>query len=262
MPHHYDPIHPHYSVGFVMLRCVRKPAFAAYYKHSYACIRKYYPDIPLLIVDDHSLPSLIDAKFDLAMEYTTIVHSEFPPGCGEALFYYYYLHHHEFDMAILLHDSVFVNRPLNFLGNVKNFKILWTIRKKIGEQPRDQKRIIGSLDKPARLLHFHDHQRKHWDAAFGGMCVVTHNYLQSIHQEIDIEKLVRSVSTRYHRMSFERVIGCILCFYCQDKAKHKDDHVCLGIIGKYCKWKTKFGSPQMETYVTSPMPLIKVWSGR
>lgn len=262
MSSHNEPIHPYYSVGFVILRCVRKPAVAAYYKHSYACIRKHYPDTPILIVDDHSLPSLIDAKFDLAMEHTTIIHSKFPPGCGEALPYYYYLQHHEFDMAIILHDSVFVNRPLNFLGNVKNFKILWSIRKKFGWQPRDQKRIISSLDKSNGLLHFHDHQYQHWDAAFGGMCVVTHRYLHTIHKEHDLDKLVRSVSTRYQRMSFERVIGCILCFHCQDKAKHKNDHVCLGVIGNYCKWNIKYNSIQMKQYAASELPLIKVWSGR
>ena len=136
------------------------------------------------------------------------------------------------------------------------------IRKRWGEQPVDQRRIISSLQRHGALLDFHNHQHQHWDSAFGGMSVVTHSYLQKIHEQHDLGKLIQSVSTRYQRMSFERVIGCILCFHCQDKAKHKDNHVCLGVIGKYCQWNLKYNSPKMNEYTETDMPFIKVWSGR
>jgi len=58
------------------------------------------------------------------------------------------------------------------------------------------------------------------DGCFGGMSIITHDYLKFIHKRYDISKLLNVVLNRYNRMSFERVIGCLLQY--MDSLNTKD----------------------------------------
>ena len=83
------------------------------------------------------------------------------------------------------------------------------------------------------------------------MSIITYKHLEYINNRYDLSKLLPYIKTRYNRMSFERVIACIL----QINNKHKS---LLGNIHKYCRWGIKY--EQISKY--KHLPIIKVWTGR
>jgi hypothetical protein len=236
------------QTGFIILRHVNSPLTNNYWNICYDCIRKYYPENLIMIIDDNS-----DYKYitERTLYKTTIINSEYP-GRGELLPYYYYLHNKSFDTAVIIHDSVFFNRLIDL--NVNTYKIIWEFEH-IADQIEDETRMINVFN-DKDLLNFY--QNKHlWKGCFGGMTIIKHDYLKEINNKYDISKLLNCVLNRYNRCSFERVIACLL----QINEKNKS---LLGNIHRYCKWGITFYHVYRYRYRPRyrNLPLIKVWTGR
>lgn len=232
------------DIGFIILRHVNNEVTNKYWIHSYQCIRKYYPENKILIIDDNS-----DKKF-ITNEYlykTTIINSEFPKR-GELLFYYYYLQNKLFDTAVLIHDSVFINKYIDM--NVDKYRILWDFQHNWDNCVREKSLIRVFNDR--KLLNFYRTKEK-WVGCFGSMCIITHDYLTDINNIYDISKLLGHVICREDRIAFERVIACLL----QINEKNKTKSL-LGNIMEYCKRGIKFH--EKDKY--RRLPIIKVWTGR
>jgi hypothetical protein len=176
---------------------------------------------------------------------TTIINSEYP-GRGELLPYYYYLHNKLFETAVIIHDSVFINRTLDL--TVDKYKLLWEFEHHWDQIEDETKMVeyIGDKD----LLEFYQNKSL-WRGCFGGMSIITHDYLTDINNKYNISKLLDCVLTRYNRMSFERVIGVLL-------QKNSEKQCLLGNIHNYCRWGINFDEKSKYSY----LPLIKVWTGR
>ena len=102
------------------------------------------------------------------------------------------------------------------------------------------------------LFNFYS-DKKLWNGCYGGMSIISHDYLKFINEKYDISKLLDLVKTRYNRISFERVIGCLLQF------NHKSDNLSLlGNINNYCKWGGSYDWKNNYKH----LPIIKIWSGR
>jgi serine/threonine protein kinase len=84
------------QTGFIILRHVNDEITNNYWKLSYDCIRKYYPEHQVLIIDDNSNKEYLTEH---PLYKTTIINSEYP-GRGELLPYYYYLKEKYFENAI------------------------------------------------------------------------------------------------------------------------------------------------------------------
>ena len=94
-----------------MLRHVTSPLTNQYWIHCYLCIRTYYPEHRIIIIDDAS-----DYAYVTFLETTNckVVQSKYP-GRGEFLPYYYYIFNPDwFQQAVILHDSVFINSYIDF----------------------------------------------------------------------------------------------------------------------------------------------------
>lgn len=230
------------QIGFIILRHVNNELTNKYWNHSYDCIRKYYPEHPILIIDDNSNYEYITER---ALYKTTIIKGEYP-GRGELLPYYYYLHNKLFDIAVIIHDSVFINTHIDL--NVNKYKLLWEFEHN-WDQVEDET-ILINLFNDKELLDFYENKDL-WKGCFGGMSIITHDYLTYINNKYEISKLLEYVLTRYNRSSFERVIACLL-------QKNEKKETLLGNIHSYCKWEIKF--EEMDNY--SHLPFIKVWTGR
>lgn len=234
------------SYGFFILRHVDSPETNVYWQECYDCIRKFYPDLTIVIIDDNSNYEYITTK---PLHNTFCIQSEYP-GRGEVLPYYYYLLYKKFDVAIILHDSVFINRPIDF--QVDTYKIIWDFNH-ICDQVEDEELLIKSLSNHEELLAFHK-KREYWKGCFGGMTIISYDYLKVLHDKYGIHNLLGSIRTRFNRMSFERVLGCML------KENHETT-VLLGHIHGYMPWGTDY-----QYYLTnkgvSNLPLLKVWTGR
>jgi hypothetical protein len=230
------------STGFIILRHVNSELTNTYWNHCYDCIRTFYPEHPILIIDDNSNYECINER---VLYKTTIINSDYK-GRGELLPYYYYLQNALFDTAVIIHDSVFINKTVDL--TVTNYKLIWEFEHQ-WDQVSDETEMINAFgDKD--LLNFYKNKTL-WKGCFGGMVMITHDYLKMVNSHYDISKLLDYVLTRYNRCSFERVIGCLL-------QKFQKRETVFGNIHAYCKWGIPFEEKEKYTH----LPWIKVWTGR
>lgn len=230
------------SQGFIILRHVNNETSNTYWIHCYECIRKYYPEHPILIIDDNSNYSYITG---FTLYKTTIINSEYPKR-GELLPYYYYLHNKLFDTAVIIHDSVFINKYVDL--SVNKYKFMWEFEHH-WDLIEDETKMI-KLFNDGELLDFYQNKNL-WKGCFGAMSIITHDYLVYINSKYDISKLLDHVLTRNNRSAFERVIACLL-------QKNEKKETLFGNIHNYCRWGITFD--QKENY--KHLPITKVWTGR
>jgi hypothetical protein len=230
------------QIGFIVLRHVNSYSTNKYWVKCVNCIRQYYPEHSILIIDDNSDYQYI---IEEPLYKTTIINSEYP-GRGELLPYYYYLHNKLFDTAVIIHDSVFINDHIDL--SVINYSFLWDFAHD-WDQVEDETRMIDAFD-DLELKTFYENKSL-WSGCFGCMCIITHDYLTSVNKKYDISKLLDYVLNRYNRCSLERVIACIL-------QKEASQETLLCNIHEYCKWGVNFF--EIDKYKS--FPLIKCWTGR
>jgi hypothetical protein len=229
------------SIGFIILRHVNNTDTNIYWIHCYNCIRKFYPENKILIIDDNSN----DGLTHIELYNTTVINSEYPQR-GELLPYYYYLHNKLFDTAVILHDSVFINKYIDF--SVNSYKIIWEFEH-YWDQVSDEIKMINVFN-DEELTKFYKNKSL-WKGCFGGMSIITHKYLEHINGMYPLNKLLDLVLTRYNRKSFERVFSVLL-------QKNNTQPSLLGNIHKYSNWGIKF--KDIDKY--PDLPIIKVWTGR
>ena len=230
------------KIGFIILRYVNDEKTNLYWNHCYDCIRKFYPYNHILIIDDCSNYEYINSR---ELYKTTIIKSEYPRR-GELLPYYYYLKNKLFDTAVIIHDSVFINKYIDF--NVDTYKIIWDFYHK-NDQPEDELKML-KLFNDEELIDFYN-DKTLWKGCFGGMSIIKHSYLTKINNKYNLDLLLDVILTRYNRMSFERVIAVLL-------QKDSKQSILLEDIAKYCKWGLEFKNKENNNH----LPIIKVWTGR
>ena len=236
------------TLGFIILRHVNNPITNTYWIRCYYSIRMFYPENHILIIDDDSNSEYIDEHCISgdALYKTTVINTEYPKR-GELLPYYYYLKNRLFDTAVIIHDSVFIQSKLDF--DVDRYKIIWDFEHK-WDQIEDETKMIHSFNDPELYEFYRD--KTLWTGCFGGMSIITHDYLTEINNKYDISRLLEFVLTRYNRCSFERVIACLL-------QKAYKTVPLLGDIHVYSNW-TRISIN--DAYKYKDLPLLKVWTGR
>jgi len=234
------------DIGFIILRHVNSEITNTYWIKCYNCIRKYYPENKIMIIDDNSNQLFLT---NINLYKTTVINSKYP-GRGELLPYYYYLKNKLFDKAVIIHDSVFINKYIDF--NVDDYKMLWSFKHKYNNGFSGLVSQILSIFNDTELNN-HYNNKKLWNGCFGAMCVITYDYLSLINNKYNLDKLLKYITNRKMRMCFERIIGCLL----QINNPYKS---LLGHIHNYCPWNIKIYNINQEKI--QKLPLIKVWSGR
>jgi len=103
----------------------------------------------------------------------------------------------------------------------------------------------------SELIEFYENKDL-WKGCFGGMSVISHDYLTEVNNKYEIGKLLEFVLNRYNRCSFERVIGCLL-------QKNEKMESLFGNINRYCSdFDVSFDNRDKYRH----QPIIKVWTGR
>lgn len=246
------------SFGFIITRHVNSRKTNQYWKESYRCIRKFYPTEKIVIIDDNSDPQYLTT--DDTLTDTTIIESEYK-GRGELLPYYYYAKYGWFEYAIILHDSVFIHKKIEL--NIENgaYKMLWTFPH-IFNQPDDERRLLSNLNHANEILSFHNDRNK-WTGCFGGMSIISHDFISSIDKKYDLSKLLETITTRYNRCSFERVIACLMTYhYLEYKKAYPTYTILFGLIHK-CNWGYTYEQYLADLQTNKiTIPFVKVWTGR
>lgn len=236
------------QIGFIILRNVNNELTNKYWINCVNSIRRYYPENNILIIDDNSNYEYITEE---TLYKTTIINSEYPKR-GELLPYYYYLHNKLFDIAVIIHDSVFINKYIDM--HVEKYKFLWEFEHH-WDNVEDETRIINVFN-DLELNRFYENKNL-WKGCFGCMSIITHDYLSYINNKYDISKLLDYVLNRDNRSSFERVIACLL-------QKEEKKESLLGDIHNYCNlWGIDWGAVHFnDINKYENLPLIKCWTGR
>ena len=97
--------------GFIITRNVVSEKTNKYWNQCVLCIRRFYPNKKIVIIDDNSNQQFVNAFFDY--KNIEVVNSVFK-GRGELLPYYYFLKNRYFENAVIIHDSVFFHKRINF----------------------------------------------------------------------------------------------------------------------------------------------------
>ena len=230
------------TIGFIILRHVNSETTNLYWQLSYDNVRQFYPENDIIIIDDNSNYQYVSNK---ALYKVTIIQSEYH-GRGELLPYYYYLTNKLFDIAFIIHDSVFVQSHMDL--HVDKYKITWEFYH-YWDQIEDETNMI-KLFNDTNLLNFYQNKSL-WVGCFGGMSTITHDFLTQVNNKYNLSLLLDVVRTRYNRCSFERVIACLLQIEAPQITR-------MGNIHEYMPFNLTYDMRHSYTY----LPLLKVWTGR
>ena len=239
------------KIGFIILRHVNSSITNEYWKECYRCIKTFYPKNRILIIDDNSNKTFLTHD---TLDNTMVIQSEFPRR-GEFLPYYYYLKTKFCETAVILHDSVFIKKYIDF--HVNNYKMIFNFCKRNisdNESLPYQMSLLSAINNE-KLNHFYNKKDLgFWSGCFGCMSVIKYDYLKSIDSEFRIACLIPHITSRIARCAFERIIGCLL------QVNMKEECL-LGSIHSYCRWGLTYRDYVNNKYSTG-LPLIKVWTGR
>lgn len=239
------------SLGFIIIRHVKDSKSNLYWKESYRCIRKFYEE-PIIIIDDSSNPEFV--KDDIEVINTTIIYDKDHKGAGEILPYYYFLMIKPFDRAIVIHDTVFIQKKIDF-GN-DDVSLLWTFPHYFDDEIFHLiKDVIEKLEKSKELIEFY-HQKEKWLGCFGVMSVITWNKLNEINENHKIfDNIFKIMNQRSYRHALERVYS-LLVYYNSKKSVNS----IFNNIFQYCHWGINFDEYCIGKY--NHLPIVKVWVGR
>ena len=238
------------TIGFIMLRHVNDALTNQYWINCYTCIRKFYAENDIIIIDDNSNPEFISI---IPLYKTTVIHSEYPQR-GELLPYYYFLRNRLFDIAVIIHDSVFIQKYMDF--NVNTYKLIWDF-KHDWDKIEEETKIINAFH-DEKLSAFHKNKNL-WKGCFGCMSIISHDYLASVNTSYNLDILLPLIKTRPDRCTFERIIAVLLRINNQQPSLLGDIHAYCNSVGIHWGGIT-FKDKDRPKY--KKLPLLKVWTGR
>jgi hypothetical protein len=226
-----------------------------------------------VVIDDNSNKDFVKAEFEYKnIEY---IQSEFPQR-GELLPYYYFHKHHFFENAIIIHDSVFIHRRINF-DVLKNFKAvpLWHFSYGKDENVKRTLEICSYLknsyevNKELQLLgnkyQLLGLNKSYWAGCFGVQSYINYNFLDYLQRKYNLFNMLKIIKCRADRCCLERIYGLIIGLECVELKKIKS---ILGCIASYSNGEYGWGysyhqyKDYINKYKKSPAPYVKVWSGR
>ncbi len=259
---------------------------ASYWMLCIRVIRIHYPELPIVVIDDNSDPKFLTVKLrreEKQLHKCRVIYSVYKKR-GELLPYYYYALESNawFENALIIHDSVFIARPLSNLQTVfdildqRGFLFLWHFSGgSLRDDPLDEPILIECLKNGNDIVETIYGDSNTWSGCFGSMAFISHKFLLKLNNVYNLTTLVNNITTRRNRMSFERLIACTMIHAGHNPANksYQKEFSYLGDIHKYCKWNLSFrelhkeimqACYQNKNYVTQKtnLPIIKVWSGR
>jgi len=257
------------SYGFIITRHVNSEMTNQYWNHCVQCIQRFYsPDkYKIVIIDDNSNTTFLKGDYDYKnVEY---VQSQFP-GRGELLPYYYFFKNRYFDNAVIIHDSVFFNKKINFSKILAPVLPLWHFSETKTENLPNTMRLSYYLKNNHNILksitgsynyEILSFNKKVWCGCFGVQSYINLDFLTQIQQKYNVFNLLGVVKNRTDRCCLERIIGSIFFNELQELYKIKS---LLGDIRTYCNWGYSWDNykEDIKNKKRPTRPLIKIWTGR
>jgi hypothetical protein len=255
------------NFGFIITRHVNSENTNRYWNHSIKLLRFFYPNKKIVIIDDNSDTNFLKADFDYSN--VEIIQSEFP-GRGELLPYYYFIKNKFFENAVIIHDSVFFHKRINFeVLNGTSVLPLWHF----DSDNENESNTIKLITKLTNKIIIQDKLKynvvntfsimsdKQWSGCFGCQSYINHNFLLHIENKYNISSLTEFIQNRTDRCCLERIMGSIFC------TEYPKTNISKSIFGNILKYPLT-GKYTYEMYDTDlkkstiKRDVVKIWTGR
>jgi hypothetical protein len=258
------------TIGFIITRYVNSEKTNNYWLECYECIRKFY-DYPIIIIDDGSDPNYLTQRTDL-LNCKIIIENDFPK-CGELLAYYHFYKSHFFDKAIIIHDSVFIQKKIEF-EKYDNVNFLWNFEH-TWDSPNEEIELLNEMTRNREdtiinsLLSFY-HEKEKWKGCYGVQSVIDYSFLVYLEKTYSFIELLKYVNTRRKRMALERIFG-LLCSF--QNITFTTDSSIFGNIHNYTRNVSTARQLDYDYFYEHYIydkenghilhsPIVKVWTGR
>lgn len=241
--------------GFIILRHINNETTNKLWLNSVLSIRRFYNN-QIYVIDDNSNFSLLTEDIDY-ISNCELIKSGFNKR-GELLPYYYLIKKKLFRKAIIIHDSTFINKYIDFIS-IKDIKFIWHFTHEWNEKDQELN-MINMLDNNEKIKYLY-YKKDKWYGCFGVQSVIDFNFMNSIQNKYNIFKLLDYIDSREKRMNLERIFSILCCL------EKKNLHLDISLYGKihhfihwgytYEKYEDDYKNNKIDNY-----DLIKVWSGR
>jgi hypothetical protein len=253
------------SYGFIITRHVNSEKTNNYWNRCIKLIRTFYPHRKIVVIDDNSNQEFVKAEF----EYKNVIYeqSEYP-GRGELLPYTYFLKNHYFDNAVIIHDSVFFHKRVNFE------KLIGLDVLPFWHFDADKENFLNTQNLSTVLKNHYELQVKinmneinilglnktGWNGIFGVQSFINYNFLNYINNKYKITNLLHVVKNRSDRCCLERLFGIL---FSSESKKNISNKSLFGHIHNYQNFGYSY-----DQYINDinnnkiPRYIVKVWSGR
>ena len=254
------------NYGFIMTRHVNSEKTNNYWNQCIKCIRKFYPNTKIVVIDDNSNYDFVKAQHEY--KNVEIIQSEYK-GRGELLPYYYYYKNKFFENAFIIHDSIFIHKRIDF-EKIKAIDVLplWHFNPD-KENVHNSLQLISSFRNQFLLyknLTLSDisilGRRPEWYGCFGVQSYINHNFLTRIANKYNLFTLLNKVKTRPDRCCLERIFGLI--FHLESGVTQKYKSLFGNIHDYNSSFDYTYDKYKHDLTVKKKLPksIIKVWSGR
>lgn len=240
-----------------MVRHVNSRLTDMYWKESYRCLRKWHPTIPILIIDDSSNRQFLTE--DIVLTNCTVIYDLTHKGSAELLPYYYFHLLHPFEIAVIIHDSFFLQSIFDpTLLDDEQMRFLWSFGHNCDDGIKDDMitPICRILPHGPELVSLFD-SMSGWNGCFGVMSIIRWNFVDHLNQVENnlFERWLTVINTRVRRSGLERVLAMLA--FMNNGIKRS---AVYGNIQHYIRWGTTFGEYLNGT--GQSLPVMKVWTGR
>jgi hypothetical protein len=261
------------NYGFIVSRHVNSEKTNKYWNECVRCIQRVHSGIQIVIIDDNSDYNFV--KPESEYQNVIIIQSEYPKR-GELLPYYYFWKNRFWENAVILHDSVFIQKRIPYRKLRANVMPLWHFSGVLRyENSQNSLRIARCLKngleiKRNILKDNHDTstimsiQRKggNWNGVFGVQSYINYNFLFKLQQKYEIFNMLNYIHSRPDRCCLERIMGII--FWLEDPTIR----ALPSLLGDITTMPDNFGFTYeahrdfISKNGRAKTAYVKVWSGR
>lgn len=238
-------------INFVIIRHVNSELSNNYWIECYTCIRKFYTENSIIIIDSNSNYKYVT---DIPLINATIIRSEFPNSRGEILGYYYYYKSGKQEPAVILQDGMFIQKYIDF-GSIP--ASIWNFNGD-NDNSKEIAHMISSLNNNESLLKLYNNKNS-WKGAFGSCAVVTPEFLKKLDEKYNIFNIISVYNSPLYCMGFERMVGLLLALEGYNTTILGDIFHYISSTPGYAWWYSYDNYINNKNITNS---IMKVWSKR
>jgi hypothetical protein len=248
------------SWGFIITRHVNSEMTYNYFLECYNCIRRIYKKEKIIIIDDNSNPEFLNDELILPnLVNCQLIHSEYPQA-GELLAYFYFHKFRFFSHAVIIHDSTFIRKRINFSSHMsRNVTFFWHFLNKWDKDEETLSLINeSSLLNKERIISLYKNKGNWW-GWFGIQGIISLPFLDKLQEKYNLFSLLHCVRNRKKRCCMERIMAVIVTLESEEIFQRKSIY---GTIHDYQRWGYKYTEYLRDKKQLGDKDIIKVWTGR